>query len=71
MLTFDMQIRSDVSLTKLQVRKSEDVHDPTKLRGRQSEPHTIECVHVNGTLIVQVRLGRSEHINTQRIILCC
>ena len=70
MLTFAMQMRSNVNLTKLRVRKSEDVHDSTKLRERQSEPYTIERSHANGTLTIQLRTGRSEHINIQRIILC-
>ena len=69
MLTFAMQMRSDVSLTKLRVRKSEDVHDSTKLRVRQSEPYTIERSHANGTLTIQLRTGSSECINMQRIIL--
>ena len=53
MLTFfAMQIRNNVSLPKLRVRKSEDVHDSTKLKVGQSEPCTIERSHTNGTLIV-------------------
>ena len=70
MLTFAMQMRSYVSLTKLRVRKSEDVHNSTKLRVRQSEPYTIERSHANGTFTIQLRTGRSERINIQRIILC-
>ena len=70
MLTFATQMRSDVSLTKLWVRKSEDVHNSTKLRVRQSEPYTIERSHANDTLTIQLRIGPSELINIQRIILC-
>ena len=44
------------------------VHDPTKLGVRTSGPYTIERVHVNGTITIQLRPGISERINIRRVI---
>ena len=44
------------------------VHDPTKLGVRTSGPYTIELVHINGTITIQLRPGISERINIRRVI---
>jgi hypothetical protein len=44
------------------------VHDPTKLGVRTSGPYTIERVHVNGTLSIELRPGVTERINIRRVI---
>ena len=44
------------------------VHKPTKLGVRTSGPYTVERVHVNGTLTIQLREGISERINIRRLI---
>ena len=44
------------------------VHDPTKLGVRTSGPYTIERVHVNGTVTIELRPGVSERINIRRIL---
>ena len=44
------------------------VHDPTKLGVRTSGPYTIERVHVNGTITIQLRPGITERINICRVI---
>ncbi|KAL7523773.1 hypothetical protein ACHAXR_000318 [Thalassiosira sp. AJA248-18] len=44
------------------------VHNPTKLGVRTSGPYTIDRVHVNGTITIQLRPGVSERINVRRII---
>ena len=47
------------------------VHDPTKLGVRTSGPYTIERVHVNGTLSIELRPGVTERINIRRVIPFC
>ena len=44
------------------------VHDPTKLGVRTTGPYSIERVHVNGTLTIQLRSGITERINIRRLI---
>ena len=44
------------------------VHNPTKLGVRTSGPYTIQHVHVNGTITIQLRQGISERINIRRVI---
>ena len=44
------------------------VHNPTKLGVRTSGPYTVERVHVNGTLTIQLREGISERINIRRLL---
>ena len=44
------------------------VHDPTKLGVRTSGPYTIERVHVNGNLTIELRPGISERLNIRRVI---
>ena len=44
------------------------VHDPTKLGVRHSGPYTIERVHVNGTITIQLWPRLSERINIRRVI---
>ena len=44
------------------------VHDPTKLGVRTSGPYTIDRVHVNGTITIQLRPGVTERINIRRVI---
>ena len=44
------------------------VHKPTKLGVRTTGPYTIERVHVNGTITIQLRQGISERINIRRVI---
>jgi hypothetical protein len=39
------------------------VHDPTKLGVRTTGPFTIVCVHVKGTITLQLRPGVTERIN--------
>ena len=44
------------------------MHDPTKLGVRTTGPYTIERVHVNGNLTIQLRAGVTERINIRRVI---
>ena len=44
------------------------VHDPTKLGVRTAGPYTIERVHVNGTVTIELRQGVTERINIRRLI---
>jgi len=44
------------------------VHNPTKLGVRTSGPYTIQRVHVNGTITIQLRQGISARINIRRVI---
>lgn len=44
------------------------VHNPTSLGVRTNGPYTIERVHVNGTLTIQLRPGVTERINIRRIL---
>ena len=44
------------------------VHNPTKLGVRTDGPFTVERVHVNGTLTIELRPGVSERINIRRLI---
>ena len=43
------------------------VHDPTKLGVRTTGPYTVEQVHVNGTITIELRPGVSERINIRRV----
>ena len=43
------------------------VHDPTKLGVRTTGPYTVEQVHVNGTISIELRPGVSERINIRRV----
>ena len=45
------------------------VHNPTKLGVRTKGPYTIERVHVNGNLTIQLRDGISKCINIHRVLL--
>jgi hypothetical protein len=47
------------------------VHNPTKLGVRTEGPYTIECVHVNGNLIILLREGITERINIRRVLPYC
>ena len=44
------------------------VHNPTKLGVRTSGPYTVERVHVNGTLTIQLSERISERINIRRLL---
>lgn len=44
------------------------VHDPTKLGERTEGPYTIQSVHVNGTVTIELRAGVTERINIRRVI---
>ena len=44
------------------------VHDPTKLGVRNSGPYTIERVHVNGNITIELRPGVLERINIHRVM---
>ena len=44
------------------------LHNPTKLGVRKIGPYTIELVHVNGTVTIEIRPGIIEHINIQQVI---
>ena len=44
------------------------VHNPTKLGVRTEGPYTIERVHVNGNLTIQLCSGVTERINIRRVI---
>ena len=44
------------------------VHDPTKLGERTEGPYTINIVHVNGTVTIELSPGVTERINVRRII---
>ncbi|KAL7525212.1 hypothetical protein ACHAXR_000905, partial [Thalassiosira sp. AJA248-18] len=44
------------------------VHDPAKLGVRTAGPYTIERVHVNGTVTIELRQGVTERINIRRLI---
>ena len=44
------------------------VHKPTKLGRRTFGPFTIQRVHVNGNITMQLRPGLSERINVRRVI---
>jgi hypothetical protein len=44
------------------------VHDPTKLGVRTEGPYTIERVHVDGNLTIQLCAGVTERINIRRVI---
>ena len=46
------------------------VHNPTKLRVRTEGPYTIEHVHVNGNLTIQLLDGVIKHINICRVLHC-
>jgi hypothetical protein len=45
------------------------VHNPTKLGVRMEGPYTIELIHVNDNLIILLREGITECINTCRVLL--
>ena len=44
------------------------VHNPTSLGVRTMGPYTIERVHVNGNLTIQLRPGVTERINIRRVL---
>jgi hypothetical protein len=44
------------------------VHNPSKLGVRTEGPYTIERVHVNGNLTIQLRDGITERINIRRVL---
>jgi hypothetical protein len=44
------------------------VHNPTKLGVRNLGPYTIDRVHVNGTLTINLRPGVTERINIRRVL---
>ena len=44
------------------------VHKPTKLGRRTFGPFTVQRVHVNGNITMELRLGLSERINMRRVI---
>ena len=44
------------------------VHKPTKLGRRTFGPFTIQRVHVNGNITMELRPGLSERINVRRVI---
>lgn len=44
------------------------VYDPTKLGERTEGPYTIQSVHVNGTVTIELRAGVTERINIRRVI---
>ena len=44
------------------------VHDPTKLGERTEGPYTIQTVHVNGTVSIELAPGIIERINIRRVI---
>ena len=44
------------------------VHKPTKLGRRMFGPFTIQRIHVNGNITMQLRPGLSERINVRRVI---
>ena len=44
------------------------VHDPTKLGVRTSGPYTINRVHVNGTLTIDISPGVTERVNIRRVV---
>jgi len=47
------------------------VHNPTKLGVRTRGPYTIEHVHVNGNLTIQLCDRITEQINIRRVLLYC
>jgi hypothetical protein len=47
------------------------MNNPTKLGVRTEGPHTIECVHINGHLIILLCEGITERINIRRVLLYC
>ena len=59
------QHQYDYALGQKDLKK---VHNPTKLGVRTSGPYTIERVHVNGTLSIELRPGVTERINIRRVI---
>ncbi len=61
-----MPIGSNVRMTKLWDNKFWRSAHPTKLVVRMEGPSTIECVHVNGNLIILLRERITEHINIRR-----
>ena len=44
------------------------VHKPAKLGRRMFGPFTIQRVHVNGNITMELRPGLSERINVRRVI---
>jgi hypothetical protein len=44
------------------------VHNPTSLGVRTMGPYTIEGVHVNGNLTLQLRQGVTERIKIRRVL---
>ena len=44
------------------------LHAPTKLGERFEGPYTIEKVHVNGNVTIQLRPGVTERLNIPRVL---
>jgi hypothetical protein len=44
------------------------VHNPTKLGVRTEGPYTVECIHINGNLIILLCEGITERINIRRVL---
>jgi hypothetical protein len=49
-------------------RVPKKVHDPTKLGVRTDGPITIERLHINGNITIQLHPGVTERINIRRFI---
>ncbi len=60
---------SDVRMTKLWDNKFSKSAHPTKLGVRMEGPSTIECVQVNGNLIILLCERITKHINICRDLL--
>ena len=43
------------------------VHEPTKLGDRTTGPYTVQQVHVNGSITIQLRPGVTERLNIRRV----
>ncbi len=69
MIIYNVPIGSNVRMTKLQDNKFWRSTRPTKLGVRIEGPSTIECVHVNGNLIILFRERITERINVCRDLL--
>ncbi len=71
MITYNVPIGSDVRMTKLRDNKFWRSAHPTKLGVRMEGPSTIECVHVNGNLVILLCEGITKRINICRVLLHC
>jgi hypothetical protein len=43
------------------------VHKPTKLGDHTTGPYTVQQVHVNGSITIQLRPGVTERLNIRRV----